>query len=494
MNRVETISINGVIFSIADDACRMLSDYLDSLYKYFEHEKGGNEIIADIEARIAELFAERAGGIAQAITDKDVSHVIETLGSLEDITSSNDDANDNHFDNNQKKYTKRLYRDLDRNVLGGVCAGIATWLEINPVLVRLIFVACFFFYGISIIAYFLLWIIIPVAKTTAQKLEMQGQQINISNIERSIRGNMSSSSSSGLRSSSDTVELGINKLFRAIWSVIRIVAGIILCCIGISMTLSFLSLFLLHDFIFEWTFFPFNGFFPHIISASSYNAIFISTILFALLTVAACIYWGIKAITGSMVKYPPVHVVLLIIWFLTIPLIATYAVREAGNYFGYSESIKTTHITTRDTIYLNLKPSDIDMSNYRFGAYFDDENNRFYGKPAMYIRKSAGMSKLQIVKTSRGKNNHKAFTYANDIDYQFEVENSRITLAPFYTVKSLNGWKNQRLQIILSVPENTVIIVDESLCYSDIIRPRRSGHDGNVCKWIVTNAGIMPID
>jgi hypothetical protein len=176
-------------------------------------------------------------------------------------------------------------------------------------------------------------------------------------------------------------------------------------------------------------------------------------------------------------------------------VIATYIVREAGNYFGYNESIKTTHITANDTIYLNLKPSDFDVADYRFGAYFDDENNRFYGKPVMYIRKSAGMSKLQIVKTSRGRNNHKAFMYANDIDYQFEVENSRITLASFYTVEPLNNWKNQRLKIILSVPENTVIIVDESLYYSDIIiSPRRSGHDGNVCKWIMTDEGIRALD
>jgi hypothetical protein len=130
-----------------------------------------------------------------------------------------------------------------------------------------------------------------------------------------------------------------------------------------------------------------------------------------------------------------------------------------------------------------------------FGSYFDNENNRFYGKPEMYIYKSDGMSKLQIVRTSRGRNNHKAFKYANDIDYQFEVENSRITFASFYTVEPLNGWKDQRLRIILSVPENTVIIVDESLCYSDIIiRPRRSRHDGNVCKWIVTEEEIRATD
>jgi phage shock protein PspC (stress-responsive transcriptional regulator) len=488
MRRVETISVNGVIFRITDDAYRILSDYLESLYKYFDHEKGGNEIITDIEARIAELFTERAGGAAQAITYKDVSHVIEILGSLEDITNSDGDDDNNHSYNRQKKHTKRLYRDPVNGILGGVCTGVATWLEISPILVRLIFVGCFLFYGISIIVYFLLWIIIPIAKTTAQKLEMQGQPINISNIERSIRGNMSSSDRY-------TGESGVNNLFRIIWNVTRVIAGIILCGIGISMALSFCNLFLLRDFIFEWHFFPFNGFLPHIISPSSYNIIIISAILFAVLTVAACIYWGIKAITGSKVKYPPMHIVLLIIWFLTIPVIATYIVREAGNYFGYNQSIKTIDVNTRDTIYLNLKPSDLEISDYVFDAYFDEENNRFYGKPEMSIHTSAGAGQLKIVKTSRGKNNHTAFKYANNIDYQFEVENSQIALASYFTVEPSNNWRNQRLEIILFVPENTIIIVDKLLCHSDvIIRPRRSGHDGNACRWIVTKEGIKAID
>ncbi|MDR2383098.1 MAG: PspC domain-containing protein [Prevotellaceae bacterium] len=495
MKRVETISINGIIFSITDDAFRSLSDYLESLYKYFEHEEGGNEIITDIEARIAELLTERAGGITRAITNKDVLHVIETLGALEDITNSDggDDGNKPPY-SNPKKYSKRLYRDPDHNVFGGVCAGIAAWLEISPVIVRLIFVVCFLFYGISILIYFLLWIIIPLAKTTAQKLEMHGEPINISNIERGVRDNMASSGfrPSSYRHSDETG--GANKLLKTIWTIIRIVAGIILCGIGISMALSFFSLFLLHDLIFEWHFWPFNRFFPYIIPASSYKLIYISLILFAVLTVAACIYWGIKAITGHKVKYPQIHIVLLIIWFVFIPVIMIYFAREVGNYFGYNKLVKTIPVETCDTVYLSLHSSDLEISDYFSESYFDNENKRFYGKPEIYINKSERKSKLQIEKISRGKNNQKAYKLANDIDYKFDVHNSQIIFSPYFTVEPLRDWKNQRLKIVLSVPENTIIIVDESLCYSDIIvRPRRSGHDGNACKWIMTREGIKAL-
>jgi phage shock protein PspC (stress-responsive transcriptional regulator) len=485
------------VFNITDDACRNLNGYLDSLYKYFEHEKGGNEIIADIEARIAELFAERAGGVSQAITNKDVLHVIETLGTPEDIADSDSSEGDDRPPyGNRKKYAKRLYRDSDNSVLGGVCAGIAAWLEISVILVRLIFVVCFLFYGIPVLIYFLLWIIIPLAKTTAQKLEMQGQEINVSNIEKSIKGNMDSS---GLRSSGRSREktAGTDSLPKKIWTVIRIVAGIILCCIGVCMALSFCSLLLLHDVIFNWSFFPlfpFNGFLSHIVSRSSYTILSVSTAVFMILTVAACIYWGVKAITGTKVKYPQIHIVLLIIYFIIPSVIGTQIFREAGNYFGYNKSVKTIPVNTGDTVYLTLKSTDLETLGYPSGGYFDDENNRFYGKPEMhiYLNENDGISKLQIIKTSRGKNKHTALKYANDINYQFDVENSQITFSPYFTIDPLNDWKNQRLEITLSVPENTVIIIDETLCYSDIIK-FHSGHDGHPCAWIMTKRGLKAL-
>jgi phage shock protein PspC (stress-responsive transcriptional regulator) len=491
MKRVETISINGIIFSITDDAFRTLSDYLESLYKYFEHEEGGNEIITDIEARIAELLTERMGGTVRAITDEDVLHVIETLGALEDITNSDNGETGNIPPySNPKKHHKRLYRDLDNNVLGGVCAGIAAWLEINIIIVRLIFVACFLFYGISIVVYFLLWIIIPLAKTTAQKLEMHGEPINISNIEKSIKDNMTSPS---YRKTGGANNNNNNNTSKIILNIVRIGAGIILCGIGVSMALSFCSIFILRDLIFEFPFLPFSSFFSHITSSSSYNVVFIWSIVFMTLSVAACIYWGIKAIIGGKVKYPQIHIILLIIWFISIPVMLFFSIRSVGSYFRYNQSIKTTYMSLRDTVYLSLQSSDLDISDYLFETYFDDENDRVYGKPEIYIRKSGGKSKLQLVRISRGEN--AAFEQANEIDYKFDMKNSQIILSPYFTVEPLSKWKNQGLKIVLFIPENTIIMVDELLCHSGmIVRPRRSGHDGNACKWIVRREGIQALD
>jgi hypothetical protein len=242
----------------------------------------------------------------------------------------------------------------------------------------------------------------------------------------------------------------------------------------------------------------FSVFFPHVTtstSSSSYNIISTGMILFIILTVAACIYWGIKAITGSKVKYPHIHIILLIIWFLTIPVMTATFIREAGNYIGYNKSTKTFNINACDTIYLNMNPSEVAIPDNLSGAYYDGESKCYYGKPDMYIRKSDDKSKLKITKTSRGRNNREAFEYVGDIVYDFDVENSQITVSPYFTVDQINKWKNQRLEIVLYVPENTVVIVDESLCYTNIIvKPRLSEHDGNTCKWIMTHEGIKALD
>ncbi|MDR1887712.1 MAG: PspC domain-containing protein, partial [Prevotellaceae bacterium] len=462
MKRVETISINGIVFSIDDDAYSSLNDYLDSLYKYFEHEQGGNEIIADIEARIAELFAERAGGVAQVITNADVLNAIRTLGTPEDIADSESGGENTHFHGNRKKSAGRLYRNPDRRILGGVCAGVAAWLEINVILVRLLFFIAFWFYGISILVYIVLWIIIPAARTTAQKLEMQGQPVNIGNIERSIRENMSSPDSrrSPDRFAGETDGTTSYPL-QIIWKVIRVIVGIFLCLTGTGIGLSCFGLFLFHDLTYvftnemEWNISPFNVFLAHVFSPASRMMLTVCTILFIAMTVGACLFWGIKIIAGTKVKHVALHVVLLIIWILIIPVTMMTPVRDAIGFFHYNRVNKWMHLNTADTIYLNLKPSAPgipEISDNPFEIYRDMANSRFYGKPSVYIRKSDDRSaKLKIVKKWRGRSGHMNLRYAENIDYDMNIKDSMITLAAYFTVEPLHEWKNQQLDIFLYV-------------------------------------------
>lgn len=179
MKKTVTVNIAGMVFYIDDDAYSVLSSYLNSVKKEFKAMKGGDEVYEDIEIRIAELFTERLKNNRQVISIKEVEEVIAILGEPSDFSDNTDSR---QYTSGRKQSTKRLYRDADNRIVGGVCSGLATYWHIDPTLVRLVFVVLTFVGGGGLIIYLILWIILPEATTVAQKLEMRGEPVNLSNI------------------------------------------------------------------------------------------------------------------------------------------------------------------------------------------------------------------------------------------------------------------------------------------------------------------------
>ena len=191
MKRTVNINLSGRVFYIDDDAFARLRAYLDRLERYFKKQEEGQEIINDIESRIAELLGDRISGETGVVTIQMVEEVMSMMGQPEDF--EDEEAASDSSSQSYEKYTygranKRLFRDVDGRVLGGVCGGIAAYLNMDPVIVRIVFALFIFFgLGITIPIYIILWIVVPAALTTAQRLEMRGENVTISNIEKAIR-------------------------------------------------------------------------------------------------------------------------------------------------------------------------------------------------------------------------------------------------------------------------------------------------------------------
>jgi phage shock protein PspC (stress-responsive transcriptional regulator) len=179
MKKTININLAGFVFYIDEDAYEALQKYLNNIRTYLGSTEGREEIIDDIESRIAELFSEKQ---KQVITLIEVNEVIEVMGQPEDYMSE-EEPEEKTAD---QQSNKRLYRDPDSTVLGGVCSGVGHYLNIDAVWIRLIFLAMVWS-GVSILFYFILWAIIPKAETTAQKLEMKGKAATFSNIEDYVR-------------------------------------------------------------------------------------------------------------------------------------------------------------------------------------------------------------------------------------------------------------------------------------------------------------------
>ncbi len=188
MKKTLTINLNGYVFNIDNDAYETLNTYLDRVSARFADDER-SEIMRDIEARIAELFTERLQG-RNVVDNADVAAIVETLGQPEQFDSDNDDTTtppQEPTDKKQKRKFRKLYRNTDDQMLGGVASGVAAYLGWDVTAVRLLFVMVLLLgFGWIIPIYLVLWLLLPEAKTAAQKLEMRGIEPNLENIRKYI--------------------------------------------------------------------------------------------------------------------------------------------------------------------------------------------------------------------------------------------------------------------------------------------------------------------
>lgn len=175
MNKTININLSGTFFHIDEDAYQKLQRYLEAVKRSFAGTQGGDEIMADIEARIAELFTEKMQHDRQVISVKEVDAVIAVMGQPEDYRVDEEIFDDAPKSTQRPKTGKQLFRDTDNKYIGGVSSGLGHFLGIDAIWVRLLWVILAFASGGSFIfVYILFWIIVPEAATTAQKLAMRG--------------------------------------------------------------------------------------------------------------------------------------------------------------------------------------------------------------------------------------------------------------------------------------------------------------------------------
>jgi len=181
-----TVSINlgGYSFNIDEDAYAELKMYLRNLELHFGGEESSSEILSDIEARMAELFRTKITGYKQVLNIEDIRQVISVMGTPEDISDKEGPTARDKF---SSPGYHRMYRDPDHRVIGGVCSGMGAYWDIDPVIVRVIFLALILAGGLGVMVYLILYIVLPEAKTTAQKIEMKGNPVNIHNIKESVK-------------------------------------------------------------------------------------------------------------------------------------------------------------------------------------------------------------------------------------------------------------------------------------------------------------------
>jgi len=181
MKNTMNVNIGGQAFVMDEDAYQLLRAYLESWEANLFDDPGKREIMEDMESRIAEIFLETIKVPGQVVSTTLVENAIKIMGKPDEAEV----FADNNSVPTAKAY-RRIYRDSDNRILGGVCSGMGLYWQIDPIIFRLLFILAVLFAGTGILIYLVLWIAIPKAVTPAQKLEMRGEPITVENIRKAV--------------------------------------------------------------------------------------------------------------------------------------------------------------------------------------------------------------------------------------------------------------------------------------------------------------------
>ena len=513
MKKTFTINISGTVFHIDDDAYERLNNYILQINRHFGNDADAKEIVQDIESRISELFQERVKDGSEVITISQVEEIIQIMGMPEAFADSKDDEEVKI--KIPRSHGRKLYRDPDDRVLGGVCSGLGAFFNLDPIIIRLIFVLLVFLgAGSSIIIYFILWIVVPRAANTAQRLEMKGEEVNINNISKTIKEEIQDvkenyqnfrANKSYIRGREGLDEAGnvAMSALRAILKIFVVIFGIVLVIVGIFSIIALVtSLFVSHEFI---GISPFSNGLPHYIDLFVNNGTLTwfwvglgLTIGIPLIMLA---YLGTKLIFRFKSNNPAIGASSLGLWIIGIMLLIYAAVQGVRDFKSVSTSTKQVPLITKsDTLYLKLGTDEfsdfLDSSFDIDGLRIASVNGKQFllNEPRLEIEKSETNEFGIVIRSkARGLDLDKAQINARDINYKFTQQDSLLTFQPWFMLPEKSLWHKQEVNIVLKVPENkTIYLSDEMVKIIHDIKNTSNMWDGDMVGkyWIMKPEGL----
>ncbi len=490
MKKTIIINISGIIFNIDEDAYDKLQLYLDTLKRYFGNKPESAEIVEDIEGRIAELFQPRVTETKQSINFDDVSEIIFILGKPEDIAGTGEENYEAGKDTEYEptgKPLRRLYRDGDNSYLGGVCSGLGAYFNMDPVFFRIIFIGLIFAGGISLIIYPILWIVVPRARTAAQKLEMKGEDVTISNIERTIRDEFEHVKKNINRmdgnSFGDKLRGFINEIFhvfgnflRFLWSILRVLLGIFLIVMSLGFIIGIISVSYFNNFMFDnWgdnSFSSLKDLLTHFTNSASADALLILAFIIVLIPIAGLIYGGLKLIIRFKAKDRMVLTSMAIFWIISIVACTLLVFDQITNFKfeNTSKEIVDLQATKFKTLYISApNPFENDLQKIErlhrsnmFGVLSSGKTTELYGLVRLDIEKSSSdKMELEIVREARGISSDVALNSAKLIKVTYTQLDSVLNINPVYKVSD-NQWKIQKVRFTLRIPVGMKVHLNEN--------------------------------
>lgn len=532
MNKTININLGGIFFHIDESAYQKLKDYLTAIRRSLSDDPNGrDEIINDIETRIGELLSEKIKDVRQVINDADIDEIVEIMGKPEDYMVD-EEIFDDTYQSQKRRKSKKLYRDGDDKFLGGVASGIAHYLDLDVIWVRLAWLIAAFGFGFGFILYPILWILLPQAKTTAEKLEMEGEQVNISNIEKKIKEELASASGkmkSGFdevsqkvknadykkyhekaKSGSQEMVETLGKILTTIFMIIGKFIGVIIIIFSIIAILGLvISLFTVGslDFFNEGWFYQNSNFYNN----SGLPIWAVSVLLFFLVAIPFFFLFmlGLRILSNNVKTLgKTANLSLLGIWLVAL-LLSIYFASRQFMHSAFSNSVTENYElidVSSDTLNIKLidneKLSANNILKYRWEMSSVLDENKQEKMYSNHIKLNVFPSDnekvyLKIRKNSKGKSKSDALENAEEIVYDYNFSEKDILLNGYFLTEIDNKFRDQKIEIDLFIPENQVVYLDKSTSsFLSGVKNTQNIYDKNMAKhyFKMTEDGFTCLD
>ncbi len=479
MNKTININLGGMFFHIDEDAYLKLSRYFEAIKKQLSDSDGKDEIMSDIEIRISELFSEKLKSDKQVISLKDLDEVIAIMGEPQDYRLDDEEPKAQSSQHTQK--SKKLYRDTEEGILGGVLAGLSHYLGIDKVWVRIIFILLVVFYGTGILIYIILWIIMPEAKTTSEKLEMKGEAVNISNIEKKVRKEFENISEkvnnidyekykNQAQSSAKNVGDSIGNFFLGVFKIIGKLIGVFIILFSVTALASLLiALFTLGStefFQLSWM---------GVSEAFNYSEVPIwnLVILFFLaigIPFFALLILGFKILIPNSKSFGRVfNYSMFGVWIISIIALIILGVKQATE-MAFEEKTSQTQIVDvqpNDTLFVNLHSNTANKGTYKFSDFkliLDEKNNEviYSNQVKIYLYPTKEAQPYVVInKKAEGNSLINAKNRAEQIRYNFEINHNQLVFDDYLISDLKNKFRGQKVHIEVFIPEHQPVYIDE---------------------------------
>ncbi len=463
-----TINLGGTIFKINDEAKLELDNYLSG---FINHYGESSEVIEDMKLRIAELLSERVGKKESLVTVDDIRRIIDTIGTLEQILEIESES---QFENESNK---KVYRNPDDKVFGGVASGLAAYFGLAVVTVRVMFIFLLLI-GVGAPIYIFLWLLIPKAETSADKASMQGEEFRFSTLKERFQSLKNDDSFSGIGSKARSIKNKVEKPIRSFIDRFSTMIGL-----GI-LFLTLFSVAVLFIFVFGDTgILPLYGdrmpyTFQDIISILFHseieaNIMLVGISFFLILPLIGMIWLGFKFIFNMKGNVIKLVMTLSIVWTFSFVICVVMSIKVGREFMSWSvtEEVHTMNKVTGNNVYLTLRDDDLFSNSINYNHLWSIEllkvkgDELVLGYPRLKIveNESSESYELVVSRSAYGISEQEAIERAEKIQFDIKEGENILELSPYFQMDKTDSWRCQNILVTLKVPAGKTVTLDSKI-------------------------------